>query len=96
MIPSGFSLLELITVVVIISILVGMGIPLYNRTVERARDQEAKTNLMLMLTAEKMYLAKNGNFYPSSGVVDNITDINSNLWLIFYISYEFFCIFYIR
>lgn len=41
----GFTLLELLVVVIIIGILVAIALPLYGRTIERGRMVEAITNL---------------------------------------------------
>lgn len=52
---TGFTLLEILIVVVIISILAGLAIPKFNKTVESAKGKEAVVNLELIRTAERMY-----------------------------------------
>ena len=44
---SGFNIIELVVVVVIIGILSALAIPQYTKTVERSRQSEALTNLAL-------------------------------------------------
>jgi Tfp pilus assembly protein PilE len=69
---------------VIISILVSIGVPVYTRAVERARDNEAKTNLKLLQAAEKIYFAENVLYFASSdpGVINTTLHLNisENLW----------------
>lgn len=80
----GFTIIEIMIIVVVISILVGLALPLYNRTMERARDNAATTSLQLIQAAEKIYRLEdpNGNYYgPTTGSTDPIGDINTNLRL---------------
>jgi prepilin-type N-terminal cleavage/methylation domain-containing protein len=51
----GFTLIELITTVIIIAILVSMAVPTYNKAVENAREREARTGLELIYNAQKLY-----------------------------------------
>jgi prepilin-type N-terminal cleavage/methylation domain-containing protein len=75
----GFTLMELIVVLAIISVLVAMGVPLHNRTRERAIDTEAKAGLGLIQAGEEIYRARNGNFYPAGSSTSDISAINTNL-----------------
>ena len=52
---SGFTLLELLVVVVIVGILVAVGMFSYTGIKEDALDKEAKAMLRLLQTAEKTY-----------------------------------------
>lgn len=52
---KGFSLIELIVVVIIIGILAGMAIPSFNKSMENAKEREAKTTLELVYNAQKIY-----------------------------------------
>ena len=51
---KGFTLTELLTAVIIISILVVMAVPLYEKTIERSRMAEART-ILNRLQAAKHY-----------------------------------------
>lgn len=64
---DAFTLLELIMVVIIIAILVSIALPQYTKSTERAKDQEAITNLNLIKTAELIYYAELGQIYGPQG-----------------------------
>jgi len=73
---KGFTLMELLIVIIIIGILAGLGIPQYMKAVERGRTAEAKAILGQIRTAEEAYRAKNGTYTATIGDLDieaNIT-----------------------
>jgi len=74
---TGFSLIELIIVLVIIGILVSISLPGYNKMKEQTLDKEAKANLKLIQAAEKIYRMEIGGYYSSS----SIGNINQELKL---------------
>ncbi|MDO9573326.1 MAG: prepilin-type N-terminal cleavage/methylation domain-containing protein [Candidatus Omnitrophota bacterium] len=76
---TGFTLLELIIVVVIVGILAAISLPKFGVTKERALDKEAKANLALIQAAEKIYRMETGIYYPNDGSTANVTGINTNL-----------------
>lgn len=78
---TGFTFIELIVVVIIVAILAGLAIPNFTKTKERAFDKEAQTSLRLVQAAEKIYNLKNSFYYPISGSVTNLGEVNSNLLL---------------
>ena len=61
----GFSLIELMIVVAIISMLVGVGIPQYSKFRQKAHDSEAKTSLSALFTAQRSFHGEY-NFYHTS------------------------------
>ena len=77
---KGFTIIELMVALIIIGVLVSLAIPGFSRTKERAFDKEAQIELNLIAAGEKMYRAKIGSYYPSSGTVDK-SDIEDNLQL---------------
>jgi type II secretory pathway pseudopilin PulG len=74
------TLLELLTVVLIIGILVALTIPRFSTMRERALDKEAKANLKLVQAAEKIYRLENLIYYPTGEDADT-AGINANLRL---------------
>lgn len=63
---KGFTLLELLIVVIVIGILAGVAIPQYLAVVERGKVAAAKNNLAIAAQAQKMYRTEHtayaGNF----------------------------------
>ena len=73
---TGFTLLELMVVLVIIGILASIALPQYYRSRERAMDKQAKAILSLIRAAERTYKMEIGSYYTAGGNVDTI---NQNL-----------------
>ena len=59
---AAFSLLEVLIVTVIISILAGIAIPLYNKSKEHGLGNEAEVNLKLIYAAEQTYRMEHGSY----------------------------------
>ena len=78
---EGFTIIELMVVMIIVGVLVSLAIPGFFRTKERAFDKEARITLDLIVAGEKMYRARISSYYPSSGNVSNESDIENNLQL---------------
>ena len=80
----GFTLIELLIAITIVSILVSFAVPQYLKTVERAKDSEAKANLMLIQAAEKIYKLEANQFYASPHILsinaDLRLDLNNIVW----------------
>lgn len=78
---KGFTLLEIIMVVVILSILVGLAIPRYTGMMEKARGDDAVATLRLIYAGQRMYrldttiysanLTGDGGLYPA--YIENVT-----------------------
>jgi type IV pilus assembly protein PilE len=59
---KGFTLLELIVVIIIIGILATLGFTQYTRVVEKGRTAEAKALLGQMRTAQEAYKQEYGSY----------------------------------
>lgn len=71
----GFTLTELLIVVVIIGVLATLALPMLVKTIEKAKVGEAISNLNLIRTGQKIYFLEYSTFSP--GVTDlNIEDPN--------------------
>ena len=65
---SGFTLTELLVVVMIVSILVGVGLPGYREFVQRSGRTDATTALMKLAAAQEKFYLQNG-IYAGNGEV---------------------------
>ena len=64
---KGFTLLELLIVVVILAILAGLALPQYLRTVARAKEAEGWTNLSTLRSAQTRYYAEYQAYQVTGG-----------------------------
>ncbi len=66
----GFSLMEVMIVVVIIGILAGLAYPNLEKYLKRARQTEAKTNLSAIYTAQKIYFTLHQSYTKDINELD--------------------------
>lgn len=71
---KGFSLIEMIVAVAIISILASLSIPAYNSKVRKSRRTEAITSLLETAREFEEYRSQNGSFPASNTNLPSSTD----------------------
>src|SRR5881392_1688371 len=64
---EGFTLIELMVVVLIIAILIAIAIPTFLGARARAQDRAAQSNLRNALTAEKTYYTDHQTYVATAG-----------------------------
>ncbi len=81
---KGFTLVELMIVVIVIGILSTIGVPQFAITQERALDREAISTLGIIWAAERAYRMEEEEFYPdvASGRISLISNVAGDLILI--------------
>jgi type IV pilus assembly protein PilE len=62
---SGFTMIELMVVVIIVAVLAAVAVPLYTSYIKNSRKSEATARLGAILTAAKSYYQEN-NGWPTS------------------------------
>ena len=82
---SGFTLIELMIVVVVLTLLAAIAIPSYSNQIRKSRRSEAKSALLDLAGREERYMATNGTYtstpsllgYSSlSGIGSGYYDLN--------------------
>jgi len=75
---KGFTLIELIVVVIVIGILATIAVPQYMRATERAKGGKARHALGVLASAEKMYRADRDTYMPATaGALNSSTGLGA-------------------
>jgi len=75
MLKKGYTLTEVLMVVVLLGILGGIAIPNYAKSVEKGKARQAATYLTLIRTGQKLYRANNNTYIACA----NVAAIKTNL-----------------
>ncbi len=79
---SGFSLVELMIVIVIIGVLAAVAVPIYNNNVMKAKMSEADAALGSIRTQLRVYYGENGSYPTEASAVSVVgaswNDINTS------------------
>ena len=78
---KGFTLMEIMAVVIIVGILSSFAIPNYTRAIERAHRRDATANLTSIHSANQIFRSERGEFWPTVGGPQDLTAINTGLRL---------------
>jgi prepilin-type N-terminal cleavage/methylation domain-containing protein len=74
---SGFSLMEMMVVVILIGIIAGFAVPIYTKSLGKAEEKKAAINLAAISEAMNRHMIANDlTAFPD---LNTITDINSTL-----------------
>ncbi|HLB62557.1 MAG TPA: prepilin-type N-terminal cleavage/methylation domain-containing protein [Actinomycetota bacterium] len=76
----GFTLVEVMIVVLIVGILIAVALPVYLGARERAEDRAAQTNLRMGLVGAVAYYAQTRD-YSAFGVPEGETEIPNLAWV---------------
>ncbi len=76
---SGFTLVELVIVIVIVGILSVVAVPIYMGYTKRAMATEAEGTLGAINTAQKVYYAEHNCFLATVGAVSHNGTLDINL-----------------
>ncbi len=71
---AGFTLVELLIVVVIIGILAGIAVPMFLGQRSKAMHGEAKANLESLRLLQEQYYAENGEYAPTTVPASSTVD----------------------
>src|SRR5437870_6248222 len=77
---EGFTLIELMVVVLIIAILIAIAIPTFLGARQRAQDKQAQSNIRNALTTEKTYYVDNQAYtatVASLSAIENSLDFST-------------------
>ncbi len=77
---KAFTIMEILIVVIIVGVMAAFAIPNYGRSVSQSHLQDAMMQLSAIRTANQVYYARTGAYWPPSGS-NGVTAINSNLSL---------------
>ena len=75
---SGFTLTELLIVVIIIAVLATLSLPMLLKSIEKAKVGEAISNLNLIRTGQKIYLLEKAFFAGDAGGLAALNIENPN------------------
>ena len=77
----GFTLMELMVVLIILGAITAIALPKYTQSLAAATERRAINNLYLIHSAEKTYYANYNDYWPPNGPIYDLAQINTALGL---------------
>ncbi|MBT6530647.1 MAG: prepilin-type N-terminal cleavage/methylation domain-containing protein [Arenicellales bacterium] len=77
---SGFTMLELLIVVIIVGVLAAVGLPMYSGYIEDGKKSAAENGLKSIFLMEKDYFREEGVYYGTGAGAKYTATINTNLF----------------
>lgn len=78
--PQGFTIMELLIVVILIGIIAAFAIPNYDRAIRKAHERDMEIQLMALHAASTIYRANMGTYWDTAGANEgNLATINDTL-----------------
>ena len=75
----GFTLLELMVVVIIVGVIAAFAIPNYNKSIQKAHERDMLAQLTSINAANLLYRSYDGKYWDTGGGSKNMAEINSAL-----------------
>ena len=77
---QGFTIMELLIVVILIGIIAAFAIPNYDRAIRKAHERDMEIQLMALHAANTIYRANMGTYWDTAGANEgNLATINTTL-----------------
>ncbi len=76
---KGFTIIELLIVIIIIGILALIGVVAYGNVQESARNSKRQSDISSLHTAIEAYFVQNNNVYPSATEINDATFRSNDL-----------------
>ncbi len=74
---KGFTLIEIMIVVVLVTVIAGFGLPTYDRIMRKSHERNAILGLTIINKANEIYEVRGGDFYIGGPI--GLAAINTNL-----------------
>jgi len=71
----GFTLTELLVVIIVIAVLTAVALPTFRSAVRHSRDKEAKSMLRLIAQSEEMYKLESEGYYVDCSDTSNCNNV---------------------